>query len=69
MYSFVEEIRLILFIKAGFTWTGSIWNWYEIGIDKPCVYTGGSGIDRYCCLVPNASTYEDDPMWNRTVPV
>ena len=52
--------------------TGSVWNRYEIGTDKPCVYTrpGGSGTDRICYLVPNESTYEGegDPMWNRTVP-
>ena len=30
---------------------------------------GGSGTDRICYLVPNGSTYEGDPMWNRTVPV
>ena len=51
--------------------TGSVWNRYEIGTDKPCVYTGpgGSGTDRICYLVLNGSTYEGDPMWNRTVPV
>ena len=51
--------------------TVSVWNWYEIGADKPCVYTGpgGSGTDRICCLVQNGSTYEGDPIWNRTVPV
>ena len=51
--------------------TGSVWNRYEIGTDKPCVYTGTgkSGTDRICYLVPNGSTYEGDPMWNRTVPV
>ena len=47
--------------------TGSVWNRYEIGTDKPCVCTGlgGSGTDRICYLVPNGSTYEGDPMWNR----
>ena len=30
---------------------------------------GGSGTDRICCLVPNVSTFEGDPIWNRTVPV
>ena len=51
--------------------TGSIWNRYEIGTDKPCVYTGpgGSGTDRICYLVPNGPTYEGDPTWNHTVPV
>ena len=51
--------------------TGSVWNRYQIGTDKPCVNTGpgGSGKDRICYLVPNGSTYEGDPMWNRTVPV
>ena len=51
--------------------TGSVWNRYEIGTDKPCVYTGagGSGTDGICYLVPNGSTSEGDPMWNRTVPV
>ena len=52
--------------------TGSVWNTrYEIGTDKSCVYMGpgGSGMDRICYLVPNGSTYEGDPMWNRTVQV
>ena len=50
---------------------GTVWNRYEIGKDKPSAYTGpgGSGTDRICYLVPNGSTYEGDPMWNRTVPV
>ena len=50
--------------------TGSVWDRYEIGTDKPCVYTGpgGSGTDRICYLVPDESTYKGDPMWNRTVP-
>ena len=49
----------------------SVWNRYEIGTDKPCVYTGpgGSGKDRIRYLVPNESTYEGDTIWNRTVPV
>ena len=44
--------------------TGSVWNRYEIGTDKPCVYTGpgGSGTDRICYLVLNGSTYEGCPM-------
>ena len=25
-------------------------------------------MDRICYLVPNVSTYEGDPMWNRTIP-
>ena len=39
--------------------TGSVWNQYQIGMDKPCVHTGpyGSGTDRICYLVPNGSTY------------
>ena len=51
--------------------TGSVWNRYEIGTDKPCVCTGpdGSGTDRICYLVPNGFTNEGDPVWNRTVPV
>ena len=51
--------------------TESVWNRYEIGTDKPCVYTGpaGSGTDRICYLVPHGSTYEGDLMWNHTVPV
>ena len=51
--------------------TGPVWNRYKIGTDKPCVYKGpgGSGEDRICYLVPNGSTYEGDPIWNRTIPV
>ena len=51
--------------------TGSAWNRYEIGTDKPCVYTGPveSGKYRICYLVPNGSTCEGDPIWNCTVPV
>ena len=52
-------------------WTGSVWNRYEIGTDKPCVYTGpgGPGTDRICYLVPNGSTYKGDPIWSHTVPI
>ena len=51
--------------------TGSVWNKYEIATDKLCVYTepGGSGTDRNCYLVPNGSTHEGDPIWDRTVPI
>ena len=51
--------------------TGSVWNHYEMGTDKPCVYTEpfGSGTDRICYLVLNRSTYGSDPKWNNTVPV
>ena len=43
--------------------TGSVWNRYEIGTDKACVYAvpGRSATDRICYLVPNGSTYEGDP--------
>ena len=59
------------FVEQHLHRTGSIWNRHEIGTDKPCVYAGpgGSGTDRICYLVPNASTYEGDPMGNHTVPV
>ena len=42
----------------------SVWNWYEIGTDKPCVYVGpgGSSMDQICNLVPNGSTYEGDTI-------
>ena len=63
-------------IKAAFTqsvYTGPDpfgTGWYEIGTNKPCAYTGPgrSGTDRICCLVGNGSTYDDDPIWNRTFP-
>ena len=50
---------------------GSVWNRYEIGTDKDCVYMGPVGFGTYqtCYLVPNGYTYEGDPMWNRTSPV
>ena len=43
-------------------------NWYEIGMDKPCVHTGpgGSSTDWICYLVPNGSTYKGDPY--ETIP-
>ena len=42
--------------------TGSFWNRYEIGTDKPCVYTGlgGSGTDRICYW------YQIDPLMKVT---
>ena len=51
--------------------TGSIWNWYEIGMDKPSVYTvsDGSSMNWICHLVPNGSTYKGDPILNCTIPV
>ena len=44
--------------------TGTVWNRYEIGMDKRCVHMGpgGSGMDQICYLVPNGSTNEGDPM-------
>ena len=51
--------------------TGPVWNLYKNGTDKPWVNTGpgGSGTDRICYLVSNGSTYEGDPIGNRTAPV
>ena len=82
MFTFARIIAFLTFLGLGqnslggglrqrLHGTGSIWNRYEIGKDKPCVYTGpgGSGTDRICYLVPNGSTYKGDPIWNRTVPV
>ena len=40
-----------------------------VGISSAYTGPGGSGTDRIFFLVPNRSTYEADPMWNRTVPV
>ena len=56
--------------RQGLHGTGCVWNRYEIGTDKPCVYTGpgGSGTKQILHLVPNGST-KDDLIWNRTVPV
>ena len=49
--------------------TGSVWNQYKIGPDKPYVYNGpgGLGMGLICYLVPNGSTYEGNPSWNHTV--
>ena len=47
-----------LWIRQRLHETGSVWNRYEIGTDKPCV-----------CLALNGSTYEGDPIQNRIVPV
>ena len=30
---------------------------------------GGPRMDRICYLVPDGSTCEGDPIWNRTIPV
>ena len=63
--------RLELTFRQRLNGTGSVWNSYEIGTDKPCVYKGpgGVGMVRICYLVPNGSTYEGDPIWKRTVSV
>ena len=63
----VHRTALKMDVRQRFYGTGSVWNRYKIGMDKPYVYTGpgGSGTDRICYLVPNESTYEGDPMWNR----
>ena len=45
--------------------TGSVWNRYEIGTDK----TWWIRCDQICYLAPNVSTYQGNPIWNRTVPV
>ena len=57
--------------KAAFTRDRIHLEPYEIGKDKPCVYTrpGGSGKDRICYQVPNGSIYEGELIWNCTVPV
>ena len=49
--------------------TGSVWNRYEIGTDKSCVYTGpgGCGTDRSAIWYQVG--HEGDRTWNRTVPV
>ena len=49
---------------------GSVWNRYEIGNDKPCVYKGPgrSASDRFSYLVSTWFTFESDPVWNSTVP-
>ena len=69
--TYLANILTFLTLKQRLHGTGSVWNRYEIGTDKPCVYTGpgGFGTDQICYLVPNGATYEVDPMWNRTVPV
>ena len=38
--------------------TRSVWNWYKIVMDKPCVHMGpgGSGMDQICYLVPKGFT-------------
>ena len=68
---FVFGQRRVCRLRKRLHGTGSVWNRYEIGTDKPCVYTGpgGSGTGRICYLVANGSTYEFDPIWHRTVPV
>ena len=70
-HGILDQFYLHIRLRQRLHGTGSVWNRYEIGTDKPCIYTGpgGSGTDRICYLVPNESTYESDPMWNRTVPV
>ena len=43
--------------------TGSVWNQYEIGTDKLCVYMGPdrSALDRFFSPLPNWLTCESDP--------
>ena len=43
--------------------TVSIWNQYEIGTEKPCVYTGPdrSALNRFFYPVPNEFICENDP--------
>ena len=66
-----NPIRALQTLRQRLHGTGSVWNRYEIVMDKSCVYTGpgGSSTNRICYLVPNGSTYEDDPMSNWAVPV
>ena len=51
--------------------TGSVWNQYKIGMDKPYVYMADSGsiMDWICYLEPNGSTDEGDPIWNYNISV
>ena len=50
--------------------TGSVWNRYKIGTDKPCVYTlpGRSTLNRFSYPVPNGFTCQSNPVSNCTVP-
>ena len=71
MVSFSFTSSFLCGLRNRLHWAESVWNRYEIGTDKPCVYMrpGGSGTNRICYLVPNGSTCESDPIWNCTVPV
>ena len=53
----LKIMSFVLGLKAAFT--RSVWNRYEIGTDKPCVYAGtdGSGTDWICYTLPNGSAY------------
>ena len=73
----LDQIRCINLCQTPFRQrlhgTGSVWNRYEIGTDKPCIYTGhgGSGTDRICYLVPmgplmKVIPYETVPFHFRT---
>ena len=50
--------------------TGSVWNRYDIGTNKPCVYTepSRSTLGRFSYPVPNGFNCESDPVSNFSVP-
>ena len=50
--------------------TGFVWNWYEIGMGKPCFYTGPgrSAPNRFSYPVSNGFTVESYPVGNYAVP-
>ena len=57
------------FVRPRLHDSASVWNWYEIGTDMPCVYTGSSrsAVDQFSCLVTGL-TCESDPAWICAVP-
>ena len=50
--------------------TGSVWDRYQTGTHKSCIYTGPgrSALDRFSYPVPNGFTCESDLVWNCNVP-
>ena len=64
VYIFMTLLRLLLHK------TRSVWDQYEIGMDKPCAYTEPcrSPLDQFSYSIPNGFTCKIDPVWNCTVP-
>ena len=64
----MDVVQILQRLRLRLHKTRSVWNRYEIGTDKPCVYMGPARSAPERLTVSNGSAGESDPVWNCTVP-